>query len=110
MRGTDQRSRKIAVVSDRGLNAHLHDDEARPKLIANLAVQGYGLIVLPPESVAGEVARTAVSYAVDQVQDYVKNGYAVCDALLPQDSGAVAEVFRVECRIRGLSLPSFTDC
>ena len=104
MRGTDQRSRKIAVVSDRALNARLYDEHAGRELIAALAAEGYGLITLPPEGLSAEAARTGVSYAVDQVQDYVKNGYTVRDALLPQDEGGVAKAFRTECEIRGFSL------
>lgn len=104
MRGTDVRSRKIAVVSDRTLNAHLSRDDVSARLLARLAAEGYGLVQLPPAEVAMNVAKVAILYAVDQLQDYAKNGYDVIDALMPQDVGPVAAAFHAECRSRGLRL------
>lgn len=107
MRGTDVRSWKIAVISDRTLNAHLSGDDDAARLLARLVAEGHGLVALPPPEVIADVAKLAIPYAVDQLQDYAKNGYHVGDALMPQDEGPVTAAFHAECALRGLSLSRY---
>ena len=107
MRGTDVRSWKIAVISDRTVNAHLSGDDAAARMLERLVAEGHGLLVLPPAEVTGATARTAILYAVDQLQDYAKNGYVLIDALMAEDDGLVNTAFHAECRLRGLSLPRY---
>lgn len=107
MRGTDVRSWKIAVISDRAVNAHLTSDDAAARMLERLVAEGCGLLVLPPADVTGDAARTSILYAVDQLQDYAKNGYQLIDALVAEDDGPVTTAFHAECRLRGLSLSRY---
>ena len=105
MRDNDPRSRRIAVVSEALLNAHLLGDDEDRKLMHALEEDGFGLIQLPPDDVSPHAVEAAIGYAVDQVQDYLKNSYAVLDALGP--GGQAAEMFRIQCRNRGIQLSAY---
>lgn len=109
MRCTDIRSGKIAVISDKTFNAHILGNDASAELLSKLASEGYGLIVLPPADVELEVAKRSICYAVDQLQDYAKNGYQVFDAQIPQDNNKIRSAFLNECKSRGLCLPTIDE-
>jgi uncharacterized NAD-dependent epimerase/dehydratase family protein len=105
MRNIDVRSRRIAVISEHTLNAHLFGDEEDRDFMRELEEEGYGVIQLPPDQIGIQAAEAAIVYIVDQVQDYLKNSYAVVDAL--RSGNSVAEMFRSHCRLRGINLPAF---
>jgi hypothetical protein len=63
----DPRAQKIAVVAD---------DELVERLPA-LRDACYGLMQLPPESLPPNVAAEAVEQLVEQVAEYLRNGYEV---------------------------------
>lgn len=105
MRDNDPRSRRIAVVSEALLNAHLLGDDEDRRLMDALEAGGFGLIQLPPEDVPRHAAEAAIGYAVDQVQDYLKNSYEVLDASGP--GGRMAEMFRLQCSSRGIKLSAY---
>jgi hypothetical protein len=102
MRNDDLRSRRIAVVSERLLNAHLHGSEEERAVMRALEDEGYGLIQLPPEDAPAEAMEAAIGFVVDQVQDYLKNTYGVVNAAGTR--GRVAESFLAACDSRGIEL------
>ncbi len=103
MRNDDLRSRRIAVVAERLLNAHLHGGEEERAVMRALEEEGFGLIQLPAEDAPPEALEAAIGFAVDQLQDYLKNGYTAVDAA--GAGGRVAEGFRSQCRTRGIEIP-----
>ena len=105
MRNDDLRSRCIAVVAERLLNAHLGGSAEERAMMRALEDEGFGLIQLPPEDGTPEAIAAAIGFAVDQVQDYLKNGYAAVDAA--GENGRVADGFRAQCRQRGIELPAY---
>ncbi len=107
MRQSDNRSRKIAVVPEALMNAHLSDAEDAVAMLRRLEEQGYGIIELPPADAPLAVIETAVGYVVDQVQDYVKNSYEVIEVTAPRDPDAASRVFREACRARRIKLRSW---
>jgi hypothetical protein len=102
MRNDDLRSRRIAVVSERLLNAHLQGSAEERAVMRALEDEGYGLIQLPPEDAPPEAMEAAIGFAVDQVQDYLKNAYEVVNAAATQ--GRVEEGFLAACGSRGIDL------
>lgn len=88
MRGVDQRSRRIALVPDRLVNAHLlpAGDPERDILTAaldRLERLGFGLLQLPPHDLPFERVRAALDFAIDQLQDYARHGYRLVRVDLP---------------------------
>ena len=71
----------------------------------SLEDEGFGLMQLPPEDAPTEAIQSAIGFVVDQVQDYLKNGYAVVDAAGVR--GRVADGFRNQCRMRGIEVPPY---
>lgn len=109
MRGQDQRSRLIALVPDRLVNAHLLPAIGDERRILAAALDllerlGFGLIQLPPHDLPFDRARAALDFAIDQLQDYAVHGYRLVRIDLPHllDSGVWRAAFDAELARRGL--------
>lgn len=107
MRQSDNRSRKIAVVPEALMNAHLSGAEGALAMQRLLEEEGYGIIELPPADAPLAVIENAVRYVVDQVQDYVKNTYEVVEVTALRDPDAASRAFRDACQARRITLPSW---
>lgn len=107
MRQSDNRSRKIAVVPEALVNAHLSDAEDALAMQRLLEEEGYGIIELPPADAPLAVIENAVHYVVDQVQDYVKNSYQVVEVTASGEPDAASRVFQEACQARQIALPSW---
>lgn len=110
MRGADQRSRRIALVPDRLVNAHLlpEGDPERRVLAAALDLLerlGFGLIQLPAHDLPFERVSGTLDYAIDQLQDYNVHGYLLVRIELPHlpDAGVWRDRFDAEMARRGAS-------
>ena len=109
MRGQDQRSRRIALVPDRLMNAHLLPADSAEHDILTAAFNvlqqmGFGFIQLPPHHLPFERVLTALDFAVDQLQDYARHGYLVIRIDLPHlpDSGVWRDASDAEFARRGV--------
>ncbi len=87
MRG-DVRSRRLVVVPD-GL---LNPAPGAPDHAAGLAVDGWGLVVLPPGEVTGGARAAWLEAIVEEVVTFLDDDYEV--ALARVDDGAVVEFAR----------------
>lgn len=76
MREGDIRGRRLAIVSHALMNAHLSDDASTVAALAALEELGFGLMSLPPETASAAVRSDALQHLVDQLQDYMRHGYA----------------------------------
>jgi hypothetical protein len=76
MRG-DGRSRRVVVVPDVVVNP----PPGARDLLAELALGGWGVVVLPPPGLPADISHPLVAAAVDQVVAFLDGGYEV--ALLP---------------------------
>lgn len=110
MRGADQRSRRIALVPDRLVNAHLLpevDPERRALATAFDLLErlGFGLIQLPPHDLPFERVSAALDFAIDQLQDYAGHGYGLVRVDLPHlpEDGVWRDRFDAEFARRGLT-------
>ncbi|MGE0237213.1 MAG: hypothetical protein AB7F09_28095 [Parvibaculaceae bacterium] len=105
MRNSDTRSRRIAVLPEALMNAHLANAGLMLSVQHALERVGYGVIQLPPSGAPPEVVEIAVRFVVDQVQDYLKNAYEVVEVTLGSDADEASRVFRAACRSRGIAVP-----
>ena len=76
MREGDIRGRRLAIVSHGLMNAHLTDDASSVAALAALEERGFGLMSLPLETASAAVRSDALQHLVDQLQDYLRHGYA----------------------------------
>jgi hypothetical protein len=106
MRQSDNRSRRIAVVPETLLNAHLSDAGGTLSMQLQLEEKGYGIIQLPPADAPLSVIETAVGYVVDQVQDYLKNSYEVVEVTTGSDPDRASSILREACQARQINLRS----
>lgn len=108
MRHSDKRSRRIAVVPETLMNAHLTDTGLMSPMRHFLEEGGYGVIQLPPSDAPSEVIDAAIRFVVDQVQDYLKNSYEVVEVSLEAGSDEASRIFRETCRSRGIAVARFS--
>lgn len=106
MRHSDSRSRKIAVLPEGLMNAHLAGVNFMLPMQRRLEEQGYGILQLPPAGAPREAIEIAVRFVVDQVQDYLKNSYEVVEVTAGSGRDEASRIFREICRSRGLTVPS----
>jgi hypothetical protein len=111
MTSSDVRSRRVALVHESIVNAHVGN--ARPGgvrvIFAALAELGFGLVALPPAGLPAAASAMAVELALDQIADYAASGYRtvwVRGGDDPHDA-ALAERVAAECRRRSLALAAF---
>ena len=104
MREDDVRGRCLAVISHELMNAHLGEDPDAIVALAALEELGFGLISLPPVTQSGSVQAEALEQLFDQLQDYLRHGYA---AIIVESTPADALLERLEtiCRSHGAGLP-----
>jgi len=102
MRDSDIRGRRLAIVSHELMNAHLADDASSVAALAALEELGYGLMSLPQATQSEPVRTDALNHLVDQLQDYLRHGYAaivVADAHI----GVWIEPLDAACRTYGVA-------
>lgn len=88
------------------MNAHLSDADGTLSMQRRLEEEGYGIIQLPPADAPLSVIETAVSFVVDQVQDYIKNAYEVVEVAAGVDPDRASRVFHQACQARQIRLRS----
>jgi hypothetical protein len=96
--------RCLAIVSHELMNAHLGDDPNAIEALAALEELGYGMMALPPATQPASLEAEALDQLVDQLQDYVRHGYA---AVIVESSPAEHVIDRLEtaCHSRGVATP-----
>lgn len=104
MRDGDTRGRRLAIVSHALMNAHLSDDASAVAALAALEELGYGLMALPPATQSESIRIAAINHLVDQVQDYLRHGYA---AIVVADDHVGDGIERLDagCRTYGVVPP-----
>ena len=104
MREGDIRGRRLAIVSHALMNAHLSDDASSVEALAALEELGFGLMSLPTGTASASVRSDALQHLVDQLQDYLRHGYAaivVADAQI----GVWSEPLDAALRAYGVAPP-----
>jgi len=102
MREGDARGRRLAIVSHELMNAHLADDSKAEEALALLEELGYGLMSLPLGTQSESVRIEALGQLVDQLQDYLRHGYAA----IIVESGPADDLFErldMVCCSRGIA-------
>jgi hypothetical protein len=104
MREGDPRGRRLAIVSHELMNAHLADDSDAADTLARIEALGYGLMSLPPVTQPESLQAAALNQLVDQLQDYIRHGYAAI-AVEDRSTNGLLERLDAHCRRREIALP-----
>ena len=104
MRDSDIRGRRLAIVSDMLMNAHLTDDASAVDALAALEELGFGLMALPPAAQSEAIRREALRHLIEQVQDYLRHDY-VAIAVADDHVGDGIERLDAGCRTYGVTPP-----
>ncbi len=99
----DARGWRIALVPDRLINAPTPHAAAFPDVLEVLAVNGYGILQLPPPGEHGLL----LAVIADQVAEYAHHGYAVVAVGMRAEGGDGLHWRRLAplLRHRGVGLP-----
>jgi len=105
---SDVRSFLVALVPDRLVNPPAN--EANPILDA-LVELGFGLVQLPPATLAAARAAIAIDYALDQLEDYAANGYRTIwfASTATAADAELSAAIRAACERRGFTAMEAID-
>ena len=101
MREGDIRGRRLAIVSHELMNAHLSDVASDIAALAALEELGFGLMALPPATAADAVRSDALHHLVDQLQDYLRHGYA---AIVVADAHTTISIGPLDAALRAYGI------